>query len=80
MEYLSKMEGTTAELKNSLIPVFDILHWVLPDLSRLDIRYYPLYAHQPDASLLVGVTLVAVGYAGIMLALAVWVFRGRQFN
>lgn len=80
MEYLSRMEGKDAELKSSLIPVFDLLRWLLPDLSRLDIRYYPLYAHQPDATLLAGAFLMALGYVGILLALAVWLFGRRQFN
>jgi Cu-processing system permease protein len=80
MDYLAQMEGKDAALRDSLVPVFDWLRWLLPDLSRLDIRYYPLYAHQPDAALLLGVLLMAVGYVGILLALAVWLFRRRQFN
>lgn len=80
MEYLSQMGGKDEALKSSLLPVFDVLRWLLPDLSRLDIRYYPLYAHQPDTGLLFGVLLMALGYAGIMLALSVWLFERRQFN
>lgn len=80
MEYLSQMSGSDTALKESLLPVFDILPWLLPDLSRLDIRYYPLYAHQPDAAMLAGVFLMALGYVGLMLSLAVWLFGRRQFN
>jgi ABC-type transport system involved in multi-copper enzyme maturation permease subunit len=80
MEYLALMGGKDTGLKDTLLPVFDVLRWTLPDLSRLDIRYYPIYAHQPDTSLLLGMLLMAIGYIGMMLALAIWVFRRRQFN
>lgn len=80
MDYLAQMGGRDEALKSSLVPVFDLLRWLLPDLSRLDIRYYPLYAHQPDAGLLTGVFLMALGYAALLLTLAVWFFRRRQFN
>lgn len=80
MDYLAQMGGKDEALKTSLVPIFDWLRWVLPDLSRLDIRYYPLYAHQPDSGVLAGVFLMALGYIGLLLALAVWLFRRRQFN
>lgn len=80
MDYLAQMGGKDEALKSSLMPVFEVLRWALPDLSRLDIRYYPLYAHQPDTGFLTGVFLMALGYIGLMLALSVWLFRRRQFN
>ena len=74
------MSEGQAELQSVMTPVFDWLRWILPDLSRLDIRYYALYAHQPDTVLLAGSVLMAVGYTGMLLALAVWLFNRRQFN
>lgn len=80
MDYLAQMSGKDEALKESLIPVFDLLRWVLPDLSRLDIRYYPLYSHPPEAGLLAGVFMMSLGYIVLLLALAVWLFQRRQFN
>lgn len=80
LEYLSDMSASEAKLQNVLTPVFGWLRWILPDLSRLDIRYYALYAYQPDTGLLAGGVMMAIGYTGILLALAVWLFSRRQFN
>ncbi len=80
LEYLSNMSAGQAQLQSTMTPIFDWLRWILPDLSRLDIRYYALYAHQPDAGLLAGSAMMAAGYAGMLLVLAVWFFNRRQFN
>lgn len=79
-EYLSGMTSGQAELQATMTPIFEWLRWILPDLSRLDIRYYPLYAYQPDPGLLAGSALMAIGYTGVLLALAVMFFNRRQFN
>jgi hypothetical protein len=80
LEYLANMTEGQADIQAAMTPVFDWLRWILPDLSRLDIRYYALYAHQPDTGVLVGSALMAAGYTGMLLALAVWLFNRRQFN
>ncbi len=80
LEYLSNMSQAQAELQATMTPVFEWLRWLLPDLSRLDIRYYPLYAYQPEPGMLAGSALMAVGYTGILLSLAVMLFNRRQFN
>lgn len=80
LEYLSAMSQAQAELQATMTPILEWLRWILPDLSRLDIRYFPLYAAQPDPGLLAGAAMMAAGYTGILLAAAVWLFGRRQFN
>jgi hypothetical protein len=53
---------------------------VLPDLSRLDWRVWPMYGLVPDAQA-VGLGLVlAASYAALLLTLAVLTFTRRDFE
>lgn len=76
-EYLLSQGGGDSP---GLIPVLDVLRWVMPDLSKLDIRYFALYGHVPDTQLLVSGALVSFTYTSVLLILAVLFFNRREFN
>lgn len=61
-------------------PVVLAIRWIIPDLSRLDWRVWPLYGLVPDAGAMLWSTLMAVGYCSLMLSIAVLVFRRREFS
>lgn len=77
MEYLGKGgDPTVAYLK----PLIDRIAWVLPDLSRLDWRPWPMYGLPPDTTAVTAGLLMAAAYGGLLLALAVMKFNRREFE
>jgi hypothetical protein len=78
-EYLSKgAEGDPDIMR--LAPVVDAIQWVLPDLSRLDWRAWPMYGLAPDAMAMLGGIVVAITYAALLVGLAVLTFTRREFQ
>jgi ABC-type transport system involved in multi-copper enzyme maturation permease subunit len=63
-----------------LAPIIDAIQWVLPDLSRLDWRNWPMYGLPPDGQAVALGLVVATSYAALMLTLAVMVFTRRDFE
>lgn len=78
-EYLAKgADGDTMLMR--FAPIIDAIQWVLPDLSRLDWRVWPMYGLAPDAQA-VGLGLIlAASYAALLLTLAVMTFTRRDFE
>jgi Cu-processing system permease protein len=60
-------------------PVLDVARWLLPDLSRLDWRAWPMYGLAPDTVTLGLGVLMALLYIGAILGLAIHVFSRREF-
>jgi Cu-processing system permease protein len=78
-EYLAKGADGDAELMR-FAPFIDAIQWVLPDLSRLDWRAWPMYGLAPDTLAVALSLLMATVYAALLLAMAVAVFRRREFQ
>jgi ABC-type transport system involved in multi-copper enzyme maturation permease subunit len=77
LEYLASGEDKSVA---ALKPIVDAIAWVLPDLSRLDWRPWPMYGLPPDAGAVTAGLLMAAAYVGLLLALAVLAFRRREFE
>ncbi|WP_153115362.1 hypothetical protein [Rhodocyclus tenuis] len=60
--------------------VLALVRWLLPDLSRLDWRGWPMYGLAPDTQALALGVLAALLYAGAMLGLAIHAFSRREFS
>lgn len=58
----------------------EAVRWMIPDLSRLDWRDWPLYGAMPPTSVLAWSVLMAVAYIAIMLALAWRALERREFG
>ncbi|KAF0166936.1 MAG: hypothetical protein FD157_98 [Rhodocyclaceae bacterium] len=58
----------------------EVVRWLIPDLSRLDWRDWPLYGAVPPTELIVWPILMALAYALIVLALAWRVLERREFG
>lgn len=61
-------------------PLLDLVRWVLPDLSRLDWREWPMYGQMPDLGAMELALPMAIAYAGLMVGLAVHSLSRREFS
>jgi ABC-type transport system involved in multi-copper enzyme maturation permease subunit len=78
-EYLAKgADGDPAIMR--FAPVIDAIQWVLPDLSRLDWRNWPMYGLAPDGQAVALGLVLATSYAAVLLTLAVMTFTHRDFE
>ena len=79
VEYLAKgADGDQALMR--FAPIIDAIQWVLPDLSRLDWRNWPMYGLAPDGHA-AGLSLIlAMSYAALLLTLAAMIFTRRDFE
>lgn len=80
LDYVLANLDAPHEANQTLLPILDTARWLMPDLSRLDIRPLTLYGHWPSPDVLSFGALMAISYSGLMLALSVWAFKRRQFN
>jgi ABC-type transport system involved in multi-copper enzyme maturation permease subunit len=79
-DYLAGGAGGQAELVGTYQPLIDVIRWVLPDLSRLDWRAWPMYGKEPTtAAVAYSLTMVAA-YVLALLSLAVRIFERREFS
>jgi ABC-type transport system involved in multi-copper enzyme maturation permease subunit len=79
MEYLSRKDALTT-IKAQSASTISAIKWCLPNLDRLDIRTTALYDLPISGHEIWVPALQAVSYAGLLLAIAVWVFSRRQFE
>ena len=78
-EYLAKgADGDLALMR--FAPIIDAIQWVLPDLSRLDWRNWPMYGLAPDGQAAGLGLILAASYAALLLTLAVMTFTRRDFE
>ena len=61
-------------------PALEVVRWLVPDLSRLDWRAWPMYGLAPDATAMALATVAALAYAGAMLGLATQAFAHRDIS
>jgi Cu-processing system permease protein len=80
LAFLRDSNSMAADLAPTYEPILKFFQWLIPDLSRLDMRATALYNHWPSASEMSGALLMSVFYIFILLSLATLVFGKRQFN
>lgn len=78
--YLASGADGQTDLAETYGPVLGIARWILPDLSRLDWRLWPMYGQMPDSNGMLLGTGMAVTYIAVMFALAVHAFSRREFS
>jgi ABC-type transport system involved in multi-copper enzyme maturation permease subunit len=79
VEYLAKGADGDPDLMR-FAPVINVIQWVLPDLSRLDWRAWPMYGLPPDGQALGLSLILAASYAAFLVSLAVFTFSRREFQ
>jgi ABC-type transport system involved in multi-copper enzyme maturation permease subunit len=78
-EYLAKGADGDPELMR-FAPFINAIQWILPDLSRLDWRAWPMYGLAPEALAVVLGLVLAASYVAVLLSLAVITFSRRDFQ
>lgn len=80
VEYLARGADGRQDLVTHYGSVVELSRWVLPDLSRLDWRAWPMYDLPAPAGAIGLACLMALSYAIIMLLFAVEIFKRREFD
>lgn len=80
MDYLAGGADGDVDLVARVGPLVNAIRWVLPDLSRLDWRSWPMYAQALAEGEIVWSMIMAISYAAILMVLAVRLFRRREFS
>jgi Cu-processing system permease protein len=80
LAYLTTDDPSTQKLAATYQPLLNAIHWVIPDLSRLDIRSATLYGVWPDTSTIFWASIDVALYGTIALALAMFLFQRREFS
>ena len=80
VDYVAKGADGQADLAARFGPVLDAVRWVLPDLSRLDWRAWPMYGIVPDGQAMVLGLAMACLYSMAMLGLSFHGFAQREFS
>lgn len=79
LDYLERGADGDATIMTRFTPLMEFIRWVLPDLSRLDWRVWPMYGVQPAEGAITYGVVLAAGYVMVLLSLAVLTFRRREF-
>lgn len=79
-DYLSHGADNDAAMVARFDPVTSAIQWIMPDLSRLDWRLWPMYSLPPKADEVLWALAMAVAYITLMVWLAVTAFSRREFT
>lgn len=78
-DYLAAGADGDRDITNTFVPLIEAIRWLLPDLSRLDWRLWPLYNLAPDWAGMGWSVLMALCYMGLSLCVAAILFARREF-
>lgn len=77
LEYFAAGSDTKVE---HMRPLVEALRWILPDLSRLDWRDWPMYQTLPADGAIIWSLGMAISYMTLLMLVAVALFRRREFS
>lgn len=80
MAYLAKGADGNEELVASYDPLIHLVKWLVPDLSRLDWREWPMYHLPPGGGEVFWAVTMAVAYIVLLLVCASLLFAKREFS
>ena len=80
IDYLARGADGDPGFVSRFSTLIETVQWVLPDLSRLDWRVWPMYELFPGFPAIGLGLLMAAGYLVLLLALAVSIFSRREFS
>ena len=80
IDYLARGADGDRELVAVYAPIVNVVKWIVPDLSRLDIRIWPMYGIAPEPSAVGFALLMSAGYLLFFVSLAVLIFSRKEIN
>ena len=79
-DFLSQGAGGDVAMAAHYGPVTNVIQWVVPDLSRLDWRLWPMYGISPKGDEILWTLLMATAYIVLLVSLAAAAFSRREFT
>jgi Cu-processing system permease protein len=80
IEYIDRGADGQAGMVAAYRPLLAVAEWIIPDLSRLDWRVWPMYGLAPEIATVLLSVLMALLYVTAMLMFSSWVFARREFS
>ncbi|WP_028456458.1 ABC transporter permease [Chitinilyticum litopenaei] len=80
LSYLASPESQGITRVQAVSASIERFGWLLPDLSRLDVRHIALYQIAPDKTAIAAAASQTLVFSLMMLVLACVAFQRRQFN
>ncbi len=80
ISYLSLVETADGTQRNTILPLLNIVKFIIPDLNMLDVRQWALYNENVSVLLAVKMLTQAVLYIAVSLWLAIALFNRREFS
>lgn len=80
MDFILTGAGGDQQMVASFGPTLTAIRWIVPDLSRLDWREWPMYGMAPDPAAMAWSGVMGAAYAAMLLGIAVLAFRRREFS
>jgi ABC-type transport system involved in multi-copper enzyme maturation permease subunit len=80
LEYIARGADGQEDMVAVYQPLLAIAQWLIPDLSRLDWRFWPMYGVAPEMSTVALAILMAFLYSAALLAFSAWLFSRREFS
>lgn len=80
VDYLARGADGDAAFVERMGHWVDLVGWLIPDLSRLDWRQWPVYGAEPGLEFLAWSVVMAVSYAAIAIVLGVRALQKREFS
>ncbi|WP_157236107.1 ABC transporter permease subunit [Chitiniphilus shinanonensis] len=77
---LADQHGEAADLAPVFLPMIKLIAWIIPDLSRLDIRTAILYQAPFEWPTLIYCALSTIFYSMLALGISSHLFSRREFN
>ncbi len=79
IDYLALSNTADQGMKTILLPILERIRWILPDLSRLDWRSICLYDHWPATGDMIQAVTISLSYSALMLCIAIYAYKKRDF-
>ena len=80
LDYIGQGADGDTKIMSLFGPAIGAVRWIVPDLSRLDWRNWPMYGLPPGAAEIGWAATAALAYAAIVLALGILYFSRREFS
>ncbi|NLF25497.1 MAG: hypothetical protein GX589_07555 [Deltaproteobacteria bacterium] len=69
-----------SQLTGSTAKVLKTIYYTLPHFDLLDLSNHAVYGVYPSLESLLWSSTYSIGYAGVLLVLATFIFKNREFN
>lgn len=80
LDYIGQGADGDTQIMNLFGPLIGVVRWLVPDLSRLDWRNWPMYGLPPSPAEIGWASTAAIAYAAIVLTIGILYFSRREFS